>query len=456
MSFSMKRTVWLAFTGLAILGAMVAPAHAQRGTRQPMIKPPLITPYPVNPNGFTGAFPTAQQQLFNSRVVGCSIANIPPYAFGYNPYPSPIINTAPIISPPIYPTSPYATLSTSPYAATSPYGSTLSTSPYGGGYSLSTTGGYGGSGYGGYGGYGYGDPSSPYGGTLQGLASLTQAQGNYQIQIQTARLLREQARQANIDTARKQLQFEAWYESMKMTAPKMREIEAATELDRARKDPPAGEVWSGKSLNELLRSIRKAGRNNLKNGPQVDLSDVSLENVNLTDQSGQGNASLLKAEKDGKLALHWPAAFENPTFAKTAERLTQSLSEAVAAIKKKEKPAETTLKDVRNDYKTLSDKVAETASTDELSPSQYIEAKRYLRQLDQAIKALSSGPKASKYFDDWRAKGKTVAELVDHMMTNGLEFAPAASGDEAAYSALYQALRAYENGLQVAMTSREK
>src|SRR5688572_8211813 len=119
MSYSMKRFAWLAFAGLAILGAMAAPAHAQRGSRQPMIRGPIVTPYPVNPNGFTGAFPTAQQQLFNARVVGRAYRSIPPYALGYNPYPSPIINTAPIVPYPSYPSvpsfpTPYATLSTSP------------------------------------------------------------------------------------------------------------------------------------------------------------------------------------------------------------------------------------------------------------------------------------------------------------------------------------------------------
>jgi hypothetical protein len=444
MSFSTKRTAWLALAGLVILGAMAAPAHAQRGVRQPMIRTPVVPRYPVNPNGFTGAFPTAQQALFNSRVVGRSLDAIPPYAFGYNPYPSPIINSGPIIPYSGYPSAGYSSLSTSPYS--SGYGSTLSTSPYGGGgYSMSTSpyGGYGG----GYGGYGDG---------LQGAASYTQAEGNYKIQIQQARLVREQARQANIDTARKQLQFEAWYESMKMTAPKLRDQEMATALDRARKDPPATEVWSGTSLNELLRSIRKVGRNNLKSGPQVDLSDVNLDSVNLTDKTGQGNTGMLKAEnKDGKLALYWPSAFDTAGFAEPSKQLTQSLSEAVAALKKKERPAATTLKDAQNNFRILSDKLAATASTDELSPSQYIEAKRYLRQLDQAIRALND-PKASNYFDDWKAKGKTVAELVDHMMKNGLEFAPAASGDEASYSALYQALRQFEGGLQQQTSQKEK
>ena len=44
----------------------------------------------------------------------------------------------------------------------------------------------------------------------------------------------------------------------------------------------------------------------------------------------------------------------------------------------------------------------------------------------------------------------TVEELVDHMTKEGLTFAPAAPGQEAAYRAVYPALRAYEAGLQMA------
>ena len=45
---------------------------------------------------------------------------------------------------------------------------------------------------------------------------------------------------------------------------------------------------------------------------------------------------------------------------------------------------------------------------------------------------------------DFVGKGKTVQDLVDYMVQKGLRFAPAVSGDEAAYQALYSALQAYD------------
>ena len=69
-------------------------------------------------------------------------------------------------------------------------------------------------------------------------------------------------------------------------------------------------------------------------------------------------------------------------------------------------------------------------------------------QVADAIKSLSN-PKAINYFNNtWITKGKNVAELVDHLTREGLTFAPAAPGEEAAYTSLYQSLRAFAAGMQ--------
>jgi hypothetical protein len=83
----------------------------------------------------------------------------------------------------------------------------------------------------------------------------------------------------------------------------------------------------------------------------------------------------------------------------------------------------------------------------EMSPSQYIEAKRYLNLLDDAIKALED-PKVSNYFTEkWALKSKNVAELVDFMSRSGLQFAPAVPGDVDSYRALYRAMQVFDAGM---------
>lgn len=50
--------------------------------------------------------------------------------------------------------------------------------------------------------------------------------------------------------------------------------------------------------------------------------------------------------------------------------------------------------------------------------------------------------------NNWRSSVRTVADLVDHLMRNGLQFGPAASSsDDPAYTAAYFAMRAYEREL---------
>jgi hypothetical protein len=407
-----KELAALAFGSLAVLGVMVTPVSAQR------LSPLLQQPGVFRPNN--------------------------PFANAFTPIPQ----LAPALSPFALSTVPGVGLSA---ATTAPFsGYSLSTSP---GMTDPFNPAFGGGGYGypsfpgfGPGGVGYGA-----GQALQGAAAYTTAQGEYWKSIQQARITREQSRQMAIDTARKQIQFEAWYETVRPTAPRMREAEAATELDRARREPPATEVWSGRSLNELLRSVVRAGRDKNR-GPQILLNNDTLQHLNLTDKTG-GNAGMLKmTDKEGKLALYWPIGLEGADFQEPRQRLTQNLREAVDALRGNGRPSATTVKDIQNDFKSLNDKLSNSA--DELSPSQYIEATRYMKQLDQAIRLLRDQRAANAFNGNWKAKGETVSELVDYMDKGGLEFGAATPGDEGAYTAMFQALRAYESGLQLALNQQ--
>ena len=88
----------------------------------------------------------------------------------------------------------------------------------------------------------------------------------------------------------------------------------------------------------------------------------------------------------------------------------------------------------------------------EMSPSQYIEAKHYLNLLEDAVRALED-PKVGNYFNqNWAARGKNVAELIKYMSDKGLRFAPAVPGDADAYRALYHALQAFDAGMTTVAT----
>jgi len=339
-----------------------------------------------------------------------------------------------------------------PAVAGSPYGlSTVAGNPYlgagslasgpysNGGYSLATTPGL----YPGYGGYGYPpynlDPNAQY---LMGLSSLTVATGQYWKDIESARITRQQANQMSYDTARKRIQFEAWYESLKPTTQNLVDAAVRTDLERARKDPPQTEVWSGKSLNDLLNSIRKMGR--LSRGPNIGLEDDTLNHVNLASPAMPGSIGMLR--DGGKIS--WPLGLREKMFDDLRDRLARNIETAVSAIKGEGDAGARLLKDINADLKALQEKVND--SQDDLPITQYLEARRFMAQLSAAVRSLSD-PKIKNYFNNtWNAKGRTVSELVDNMTRDGLVFAPAAPGDEAAYSALYYALRGFEAGLALA------
>ncbi len=439
MLVSSRRTLAQALVGLALLGLLATSAHAQRILYRPSpFAQPGQMPFPVNPNTYLAPNVTPQQFVYNSSAIGAALSTIPPYAMGYNPYPSPVISTGPVIGGGGYG---LATVpGYSPYATAA-----LSTSPYGG-YGLSTYGGYGGYGGYGYGGYGNLYPTSSYPATLHGYADLTRATGQYWKDIQKARLDREESRRSAIDTMKKYEEYWMWYNSVRPTSLSIAREEGRLGLDSARNYASATDVWSGNALNKLLDSIVKTGH--LNRGPNIALEDDTLKQINLTDGASGGNVGLLKGLRKLEDRLSWPPALQEAAFDEPRKRLEKNLIMAVSQLRGKESVSAAKLKDIQNDYNELNDKLNNSA--DEMSPSQYIEAKRYLRQVGQAVRALRD-PKVMNYFDNtWNAKGKNVAELVDHMRKEGLRFAPATTGDEASYNALYNALRAFENGVQVA------
>jgi hypothetical protein len=366
---------------------------------------------PVPPGGYgAGQGPaTASPRAFDPYALST--------APGYNPYMAG--------SGTMSASSPYG-LSTSPYASQSSIPPILPYGPYSYGEGLIGAG-----------------PGVGYGSALQGLASYTQAAGRYWIDIQQARLMREQVHQTQIETARRRIQFEQWYESVRPTAGKMLENERRSEVERARRDANDGEVTSGRALNALLGSIRGAGK--VSNPPNIPVDAALLRQVNLSGGSSSGNVGMLK---DG-VKLSWPDGLMDPSYDEARKRLTRNLRNAVDMAKEGDPITPALLKDIRADYNAINNKLSE-GGQDDVSAQQYMEARRFLTQLNASINALRD-PNVSKYFNKtWDAKGNTVAELVDHMTREGLTFAPAAPGQEAAYRALYPALRAYEAGLQVA------
>jgi hypothetical protein len=288
---------------------------------------------------------------------------------------------------------------------------------------------------------------NPYEGYLSGAASLTNANAQYQVTIQQAKLMRQEAILSTFQTRRAAIE-QAEYERALMADPeKIRKEQLARELDRARVSPPLTEVWSGRSLNTLLRNAISQQSQGVR-GPSIPVSEDVLKSINPTAGDTRGNIGLLKDNGN----LQWPPALQGEAFKEAREDINRRMKQAVQTVTAGNKsPDESTLADMQADLKRLNETV--DASVNVLSPDQYIEAKRYLSQVGNAVTALRDRNVSNYFNDNWRIRGKTVAEVVKFMADKGLWFAPATPGDEPSYLALYHALAAFDAGMPHVVTT---
>jgi hypothetical protein len=297
--------------------------------------------------------------------------------------------------------------------------------------------------YGGYGimGYGWGTQwmQNPYEGYLNGAANVTTANAQYQLTIQQAKLAREEARRSALQTRREAL-LERQYElSLQPDPEQIRQQQMMKSLQRSRNNPPSTDIWAGTALNDLLRAIQSAHTRGAT-GPEVTLSPEVLRHINMTTGTTYGGIGLLR--NDGRLT--WPYVLRQSTFEAQRKQLDELLPQAVKEARSGPVSADS-LNSIRSTLKQLERSLDAQAA--DLTPSEFTEASRYLRELKEASRVLQQSD-VSKYFrTEWTPQGSTVAELVRQMTREGLRFAPAVSGDEPYYTTLHRALVNYDMGL---------
>jgi hypothetical protein len=288
---------------------------------------------------------------------------------------------------------------------------------------------------------GYGE--SAYGGYLRGNADVINSSGNYLIQNQQANLVKQQVEQAKIDTRRKN--FDEWqYEQANTpTTEDLREKARMEQIRRSRFDPPVTEIWSAKALNDLffdLRKLQGAGGY----GPTVPLDPDMVKQLNVTPNTNNANFGLLKDA--GK--FKWPLALKASTFNDGRQKIDQLAPQALQQARSGEVDADT-LNSLISTVDGLEDQLKQNVAN--ISANEYIASLRYLRQLEDSVKALQD-PKVNNYVNGkWQAKGNNVAELVSNMSQDGLYFAPAVSGQQAAYVSVYRAMADYDTQLSSMM-----
>jgi hypothetical protein len=299
-------------------------------------------------------------------------------------------------------------------------------------------------GYGGYPGY-YGSYESPIGGYLSGAADIINAQGNWMISSMQARQIGEQVKQAKIDTRRKTFDEYLYERENTPTFEDEREHFRLEEIRRSRNDPPLAEIYSGEALNSLLTAIQQVeGR--AAPGPNMPIDDDVIKHLNVTSGSASGSAAggigLLK--EGGR--LNWPLVLRKSAFEADRQHLNELAPVAYKQAADGGQVDGDTLQGMIDCVRNLNTEVS--ANIGQLTPNDYSAAKRYLRDLEGTIKTLQD-PNAGNYVTrKWAPTGASVAEVITDLTRKGLRFAPASSGDEAAYVAMHRGLANYYAGPQ--------
>jgi hypothetical protein len=280
----------------------------------------------------------------------------------------------------------------------------------------------------------------PTGSTMKGSANVQVATGQYYQAVQQARILTEQVQLAQIDMRRKLLEELRYEKPLNPNPVEVRLQELARELRRSRKDPSATEISSGKAMNDLLDAIKRSQLAGLR-GPTILLDEDQVKQLNLSTGTTVANVGLLK---DGG-NMQWPPMLRDRLFDNDRKKISELAQRISSEVKSGQISNETQVA-FRDAVNLLGDRVGENIQ--EVPPTQFIEASRYVNVLKATSKALLQDPNVANQFNGkYQARGKTVSELVDMMIQNGLKFDAASPGGEKAYTAIYHGLLSYDQGL---------
>jgi hypothetical protein len=345
-----------------------------------------------------------------------------PYAGGYNPAYVP----PPVPMPPPVPGS--SGSSSGSYPSSDSYGS----NSYGGG-----GGGYGSNYY-----------YDPWGGYLRGGADIMRAYGQLGLMQEQARIARELAIQAKIETKKKLIDLINYERANIPTyADDVKRIERLT-LQRIKSTATLNEIWTGKSSNILLKDLAKHRAKRVA-VEDISLPDEILRGLNVT--TGFGNVGALR--NNGQ--IYWPAALLEPSTAESRERIDKDAQKLYRQAMDA-KPNNNIVRDLQIQIGDMREQLLKRAN--EVPTPQYIEAKRFLSDLDDAVIALRDGDAVrNAEFRAFVQGGKTIQELVKYVLEKGLTFAPAIAGDEGSYQALHSALVAHNIAVsaQLALSTKE-
>jgi hypothetical protein len=282
------------------------------------------------------------------------------------------------------------------------------------------------------GGWGWGAGSA-----LQGQAEVIRAVGDLTIQQEKARIEREKANRAKLETRRATLNEMLYEKAMTPTFGELQAIDQNRIVQRMMTTPLPLEISSGRTLNQFLPFLQQISAKGIQ-GPPIPLDPYALARVSVTIGTGGPNLTLFRQDR-----ISWPLGLRGPIQVKLDAALRTAIAQAT-----KDELDPTLFNEVQTLNRQLRDDFTRRFQADQISASDWLVASPFLDLLTQNIFALGQ-PGANRILDgSYSARGSNVPELVAYMTGNGLTFAPAAPGNEAAYQGLHNAFVAYINAAQ--------
>lgn len=301
------------------------------------------------------------------------------------------------------------------------------------------------------GGLGYygGVIQSPVGGYMSGAANVIDAQANFMQATQQTNLMQQDVKRSKLETRRAKIDEMLYEKAVLPTQEDLREEDRQMMVRRSLNDPPFTEIINGSALNILLGDATRMQITQRMMGPHVPLSPDLLRRINVSTGTTAGTVAPMAGAGNFK----WPVVLMNPIYEDVRKDIDKYSYDAVKQVQSGGLQFETNQK-LNTSITRLENDVR--SHVEDVSMNDYILAKRFINELKTSTRALQDASAPALLSGKLAAQGNTVAELVANMNGAGLRFAPASTGNEAAYRVLHQSFVTYDSGLAQMFTAQMK
>src|SRR5262245_61213392 len=244
-----------------------------------------------------------------------------------------------------------------------------------------------------------------YGGALHGQAEVIRAYGAVVNDVESARVRREEANRAKLETQRQRFELENYLRANKPSFAQEQAEIARRRLERIRTSPMPAEIDNGFALNVMLDHVRGSvhRKHEFANGA---ITSLVLARLNVTSSTvGVG------ALRHGK--IHWPLGLQTLLSPDRRRGL-----EAQAGALYQGSLGSGIDGNVHRDFTAELKKIQQNVvgTWDKLGGAEYLEAKRFVSALLDAAQALANGEaRRQADYEAWVESGsvKTVHEVLD-------------------------------------------